>query len=165
MKGKLKYILLGVSFVWIIFAGFIFSQYMLANKEIQEVNKYKDEIGKLDLYKRNADVLEMQFMSMGDTSLSSKSLADFITKLPKVSEMTGIKKITIENSGTKKEDQREITEIKVSANSSFASIANFIDILERSRLPIQIVNLQMSYQGGSLSTTMIIRLSKKVTEE
>jgi hypothetical protein len=165
MKIKIQYILIGISLVWVILFGLIFSQYLSANSAIQDIEKYQDEVGKLDLYKRNAEVLEMQFMSMGDTALTSKSLAEFFTKLPKISEMTGIKKITIENSGTKKEDQREITEIKVTANSSFASIANFIDILERSRLPIQIVNLQMNYQNNSLSSTMIIRLSKKVAEE
>jgi hypothetical protein len=123
------------------------------------------ELDNFNYIKRNYETILAEYEAAGKQSFTSKTTAEFIANLPSIGELSGIKRILIENMGVKKQDKKEITELKITASSSFPNTANFIDTLERSKLPIQISSLSMTFQNNQLNSIMVILIYKKVVEE
>jgi hypothetical protein len=123
------------------------------------------DVENLKFVERNVQALEMRYESTSRQFFSTKSTSEFVAKLPKLAELSGITGMNMENTGVKKQGDMEITELKITTTSMFPNVANFIDILERSKLPIQIANLNMVFSGNNLNTEMSIRIYKKSFED
>lgn len=164
-KIKLVTIIVAASLVWLVIFGMFVGLYMSMQTDLSSIEKNAKELDNLNYVRRNYDNLLWEYDSIGSQSFSSKSTAEFISKLPTLGELTGVKRMVIENTGVKKQDKFEITELKINASSSFPNMANFIDILERSKLPIQISSLTMSFQNSQLNTVLVVMIYKKLIEE
>lgn len=152
------------SSLWVIISGLLFSGLMMMNGLINDVENSKKDLDNLNYYIRSVDSLQAEYDSISSQSFTSKSTAEFLAKLPKISEFSGIKKITIENTGIKKDSKLEVTELKISVLARFQNLASFIDILERSKLPIQISSLSIGARDDQLSAVLIIQVYKKVLQ-
>ncbi|MFN3660966.1 MAG: hypothetical protein ACK4TN_07020, partial [Brevinematales bacterium] len=72
-------------------------------------------------------------------------------------EFSGIERFAMQTRGTRQEGKQEIMTVEMTMEGRFASIASFVDILERSRLPIQIETLIME-RALRVSANMTIRI-------
>lgn len=166
MKKKFNFsiIFIGISALWLAFFAFRFIQFQNINKEITRINENAQYIDNHLFYERTVRSLEIEYENVSRQTFTTKSTSEFIAKLPKIAEMSGIRSMEIENSGVSVENGLEITSLNIKTVSQFPDVANFIDILERSRLPIQIASLEMVAQDGSIVTSMSMRIYKKIIE-
>ncbi len=151
-----------LSLIWLSFFSLQLFQYLKISGKLAFISNNLKDIDNLNYYKRNVENLELEFESISTQSFSSKSTSEFIAKLPKIGEFSGIDRMKIENAEVKKENGLEVTELKINTASMFPSVADFIDILERSKLPIRISALSMNYENGRLDTVMTIKIYKKM---
>jgi hypothetical protein len=156
---------LSLSLLWLISFFFQLAHFSKINHELSTLSKSFKNIENLNFYKKSVENLQREFESASIQSFSTKSSSEFIAKLPKIGEFSGIKQMKVENAEVKKENGLEVTELKITTVSRFPDVANFIDILERSKLPIQISALSMDFRGGQLNTVMTIKIYKKVIED
>lgn len=154
-----------ISLAWAMFFTFNFIRYKKINKEIAHYTENQGQIENIKFLERNVRSLEAKFQNISKQFFSTKSTSEFVAKLPKIAEMSGIKTLKIENLGVKIENDLEITELRITTSSMFSDVANFIDILERSKLPIQIASMKMFFKKNQLNTAMVICIYKKIIKE
>ncbi len=153
-----------ISFIWLAFFGYRFYQFRKINKEISRIDENSQYVENEMFYERTVRSLEIEYENVSRQTFTTKSTSEFIAKLPKIAEMSGIHSMEIENAGISVENGLEITSLNIKTVSQFPDVANFIDILERSRLPIQIASLEMIAQDGNIVTSMSMRIYKKIIE-
>ncbi len=164
-RNVLAFIFIVMSIIWLSFFIVYFIGYINNSNVTSSIRESEKNLENLNFYKKNSEALEMEYESISLQTFSSKSTSEFIAQLPKLGEFSGIGEMQIENTDVKKEKDYEITELKITVNSSFPNIANFIDILERSKLPIRVASLRMAFDKKKLYTEMSIKIYKKVIED
>ena len=70
-----------------------------------------------------------------------------------------------ENLGMHKEAKLEITDLRLTIQALFYQTADFMDLLERSRLPVQIAGFTAVSKDGKLDSELTLRIYKKVLED
>jgi hypothetical protein len=163
-KFNIPIIFIVLSLLWLAYFGFRFFQFQNINKELTRINENAQYIDNQLFYERTVRNLEIEYDNVSRQTFTTTSTSEFIAKLPKIAEMSGIRSMEIENSGVTVENGLEITSLNIKTVSLFPDVANFIDILERARLPILIASLDMIAQDGSVVTTMSMRIYKKIIE-
>lgn len=158
-------IVIGVSVAWLVFFGFNFIYFLNSNREISRINTMMKEVDNLVFYERVLKTLRQEYEGTEKESFSAKSTSEFIAKIPKIGELSGISEMKVDNAGIRREGDIEITELKISAESSFPNIANFIDVFERSRLAVQIYNISIKYESTRLQTQVVLRIYKRLGGE
>ncbi len=158
-------IFIALSLAWIAFFGYNFYHYNIINKELSRISDNLKDVDNIRFYERTVRSLELEFENVSRQSFTSKSTSEFIATLPKLGDLSGLDHIKIESQGVSTENDLEITVLKVTASSLFPQIANFIDFLERSKLPIQISSLEMKFVKNQLQTQMMLRIYKKNIED
>lgn len=154
-----------VSVGWLAFFTYNFVIYNRINQELNRIEDNLKDVENIRFYERTVRSLELEFENASRQSFTSKSTSEFIATLPKIGELTGLDRIKIESQGVTTENDLEITVLKVSTSSLFPQIANFIDFMERSKLPIQISSLSMKFTRSKLETLMVLRIYKKNIED
>ena len=164
-KVSFSIIFIILSLIWLIYFSINAYSFLVNNKEIMEINEDLKEIDNLPFYERSVKNLISEFSNVSKQSFTTKSSTEFIAKIPTLAEICGIQSMKVENAGVRQENNLEITELSISTVSSFPDIANFIDLLERSQLPIQISSINMKFEDNKLYCVMTIKIYKKIIEE
>lgn len=164
-KNLSKSIFIILSILWLIVFSFLFMKYRLYESEIKRFKEDSRKIEDLVFLKKTVNSLNNEFQTIRMASFTSKSTSEFIAKLPRLAEISGIPKFQMENMKVFKENNQEVTELKILVYSHFPDIANFIQLLERSKLPVKVSSIQISYQKKALKTILMIRIYKRVLEE
>lgn len=154
-----------VSGVWVIIFAIFFFRFWNTSAEIAKIELAAEKIDNLLFYEKNIAALEIEYESVSRQSYTTKSASEFIAKLPTLAENAGIDEMTIEQSGFSAENGMEIHRLSMTAGGDFSDIADFIDILERSKLPIQIEELSMENDGGDVTAAMEMKIYKKTLED
>ncbi|OHD62544.1 MAG: hypothetical protein A2014_00270 [Spirochaetes bacterium GWF1_49_6] len=162
---NIPFIIIITSALWLVFFTYNFINYQTINAELIELQQIISDVENKNYYEKSLQNLQIEYDSLGQTGFVKKSSSEFIATLPKIAEMTGIQKLNINNKGIKNELQYEVTELALILTSSFPNIANFIDALEMSGFPIQISKTEMEYVNNNLTTTLEVRVFKKIIEE
>ncbi len=164
-KNISKFLFLFLSVLWLAIYVFFFAKYRFYQSEI---SKFKADSGKIEdliFLKKTVNSLNNEFQTVRMSSFTSKSTAEFIAKLPRLAEISGIRNFQMENMKIFNENNQEITELKILSASRFPDIANFIELLERSKLPVKVSSIQMSYHKKELKTILVIRIYKQILKE
>jgi hypothetical protein len=162
---NIPFIIILLSSVWLVFFIYNFINYQTVNTELMELQVIINDVENKNYYEKSLQSLQIEYDSLGQSGYVKKSSSEFIATLPKIAEMTGIQKLNINNKGVRVEQEYEVTELALTAVSSFPNIANFIDALEMSGFPIQISKTEMDYANNNLNTTLEVRVFKKIIEE
>jgi hypothetical protein len=150
-----------LSLFWLGFYGWNFYVFNRTNQELSRIAEIKKEVDNLPFYDRYIKNLMLEYENIQKQSFSGKSTSEFIAKLPKIAEFSGITGLVIENAGVKSENDLEVTELHITCHSQFPDVANFIDVLERSKMPIHVQSLVMKNGEGNLTTAMVLKVYKK----
>jgi len=149
-----------ISVLWIFAFLYLYIRSINMQKQIDFIEENYSELESLPYYKRSIEKLQRELTDIEWESFSGRPLSEFVVLLPKMAEKSKIETLKIENTETRIENEREVTELQISAVSSFSKIASFIDLLERSRLPIQINSLGLEENNGKIKTSMSLRIFK-----
>ncbi len=161
MKKKyFAYLFIILSAVWLIAFLILFLNSQKIQDQIDFIKENRRELVNLPFYKREVEKLQSELKNIEWDAFSSRPVSEFAALLPKLAEKKQIETLRIENNGTRMENGREVSELQISIVSSFSKIAGFIDLLEQSRLPIQIVNLNLEENNGQIRTLLSIRIYK-----
>lgn len=164
-KIDFSVIFIAVSVIWLGIFAYLFSQFITINDEIIYIKESAKKVENITFYERNVSSLEEEYESVSVQSFTTKSASEFIAKLPKLGELSGITEMEIENTGISIEESLEINSLEIITRSQFPDVANYIDILERSKLPIQIATLKMAINGDIVDSSMSVRVYKKIIED
>ncbi len=164
-KFNLYWIFIIVSVAWLSFFTYNFLIYNRVIRELTRIETNLKDVENIKFYERTVRSLELEFENASRQSFTSKSTSEFIATLPKIGELSGLDRIKIESQGISVENNLEITVLKISTTSLFPQIANFIDFMERSKLPIQISSLNMKFVRNKLETEISLRVYKKNIED
>ncbi|MFN4215873.1 MAG: GspMb/PilO family protein [Brevinematales bacterium] len=138
-------------------AIFVFVIFFKESRYLAMVWEQQRNVGDIVFLKRTVSSLKTEYENLIREGFDSRTSADFIANLPVLAEFSGIERFTMQTRGTGQEGKQEIMTVEMTMEGRFASIASFVDILERSRLPIQIETLIME-RALRVSANMTIRI-------
>jgi len=125
---------------------------------LQVIASQKKNTGDLVFLKRTVSALRTEYENLSRETFDAKTSADFVAQLPVLAEFSGVSQFSLQSKGSRTEGKHEVMTVELSLGGRFSSIASFIDILERARLPIQIETLVMESSPRFVVTTMTIRI-------
>ncbi|MCX7883270.1 MAG: hypothetical protein N2314_08625 [Brevinematales bacterium] len=137
---------------------FSFFSFFRESQYLATIRQQQKNTGDIVFLKRTVSALKTEYENLIREGFDPKTSADFIANLPVLAEFSGIARFAMQSKGTRTEGKQEIMTVEMSLDGKFSSIASFIDILERSRLPIQIESLVMERSPRMVSATMTIRI-------
>jgi len=128
------------------------------NAYLSAIREQQKNTGNLVFLKRTVSALKTEYENLIREGFDPKTSADFIANLPVLAEFSGIHRFAMQTKGSRTEGKQEIMTVEITMDGTFSALASFIDILERSRLPIQIESLSMERTPRWVSATMVIRI-------
>lgn len=158
MKQIMKSLISLGLFTATVLAVLSFMVFFQENRYLAMIREQQKNTGDIVFLKRTVSALKTEYESLIREGFDPKTSADFIANLPVLAEFSGIERFTMQTKGTRQEGKQEIMTVEMTMDGKFASIASFVDILERSRLPIQIETLMMERSARTVSATMTIRI-------
>lgn len=149
-----------VSVIWLSVFGLLFGNFVRENRELGRIGELRQELENLNFYRRSMTAVDAELERLKKGEQGPNTSGEFVARLPEMAQKAGIRRISIESLPARKNQPQGMMDLKLVLGGEYAEIASFVQAVEQSAVPVQVIGAEIESAGQTLNAQLVISVRR-----